>query len=337
MQARVPRAGDGYLRQVTPKAIQQVDVVRAAATDQQPTRIGCMPLDRCQDRAGGQLGQRCLHVIRRNTRGQCGKVLLEPAKVEVFEARAFRGRQAEKFVGQQLLEQRGMYAPGCRPGAVSIECLPGAGLGPAVQQSVAGAGVEAQRHVAGRIQDRQVGDTPQVEHDARIRSLAEKPGMERRHQRRALAARRDVGTAKIGDRGYTGTECDRGRVADLQRKGRFAERLMPDGLSVAADRGDVARAHAGGVDDGEGGVAKLLADASVECAEAIDRAGIGIVNESPQLLPERRRVGPLQARMHPHLAVAETDDDRVDAVHAGAGHQPDVTVAHVGSGVAEGD
>ena len=94
------------------------------------------------------------------------------------------------------------------------------------------------RTVAARRQIGEVGDAAEIDDDA-MRVAAEERGVERRHQRRALAARRDVAAAEIGDDGHAGPLGDARRVVELQRPafvGAMAQRLAVDA------RGDDVRA-----------------------------------------------------------------------------------------------
>ncbi len=70
------------------------------------------------------------------------------------------------------------------------------------------------------------------------------PSVKRGHERRALAAERNVEPAKVCDRRDAGHRGDHVRIAELEAERLGAERLVVDRLPVAADRRDVFGAHA---------------------------------------------------------------------------------------------
>ena len=65
--------------------------------------------------------------------------------------------------------------------------------------------------------------------------------MERRHQRRAFAALRDIGAPEISHRFDAGAGGNDRGIADLQREAMLSIGAVPQSLAVAADRGDIIR------------------------------------------------------------------------------------------------
>jgi hypothetical protein len=113
--------------------------------------------------------------------------------------------------------------------------MPAMAQAPGIHQAVAGP-VSNPRTSPGHRQQRQVGDAAEVEHGAIFDRIGERIGVERRHQRRALAAGGDVAAAEIGDGVDAGGFRDHVGVAQLQREGRGAQRPVPQRLPVRADR-----------------------------------------------------------------------------------------------------
>ena len=85
---------------------------------------------------------------------------------------------------------------------------------------------------------REVGDAAEVEHRDGATRRCEHGAMEGRHQRRALAAGRDVAAAEVGDDVDAGQLGEQRRRVELHRVAGAVElaRPMPHRLAVAADR-----------------------------------------------------------------------------------------------------
>ena len=101
--------------------------------------------------------------------------------------------------------------------------------------------------------------------------------MEYWYQRRALAAGRDVAAAKVADDRDSGQFGERIRIADLPREGRGQIDAVAQGLSVAADRLDIAAGNAGGAQQRERGDSERAAEIDVELADRVERRLAGRV------------------------------------------------------------
>ncbi len=96
--------------------------------------------------------------------------------------------------------------------------------------------------------------------------------MKRRCQRRAFAAQRYVRAPEIRDRRYAGARRDDVRVADLQRKRTRSPRLVPQGLAVTADRGDLGGVDAAILEQCNCCIPKALTDPAIQFSDQVDRA-----------------------------------------------------------------
>ena len=203
-----------------------------------------MGANRVGDRSRGQRDERRLNVGGGNV--EAGEPRVEPFGVEQVAPGALRRWPLEVRLREQRREQRGVDAPRASPRAVAVECVAAVPRVPEVEQHVAGTGVEA-AHLAALRQIGQVGDAADV-HDHAMRAAAEERRVERRHQRRTLAAGGDVAAPEIGDDRDARLLGDARRIVELQRPalvGTVAQRLAVD-----ACRDDVVRREAGTVERG---------------------------------------------------------------------------------------
>ena len=215
-----------YARKVRGDAREQHRVVHAAAAGEDAARAGLVCAQRVRDGSGGELEQRGLHVLGAFVTGQLRG---DPGEVEVFATAAFRRRQGEPRFGAQALEQRGVDGSAGGECAVRIERRAVVAFAPRIHQGVRGAGVEA-THVAVRRQQREVGDAAEVEHGAVFARVVQHRSVEGGHERRALAAGRDIAAAEVGDGVDAGAFGDDVAVAELPgegmpRRGAMAHRL----------------------------------------------------------------------------------------------------------------
>ena len=148
-----------------------------------------------------------------------------------------------------------------------------------VDQAVARASVERdQIGVAEARVGRNVGrvaDTADVLHDASAFGIGEQPEMSERREWSALATKREIHRAEIGDDGNAGCRCDDGGLAELHRRGELSvsgatRRQMKKSVAVRSDE-----CHVGDSDNCvlcyiEGGACELAPEREVECG---NRAG----------------------------------------------------------------
>jgi len=192
---------------------------------------------------------------------------------------------------------------------------------PFVDQRVGRAAIEA-AHVSVRRENRDVADAAEVAHDARLVLFAEHGRVERRHERRALAARGDIAAAEIGDHVDAGHLSEQRGIVDLPCVAFV--RPMPHRLSVHADRAHLRRrasAHA----------LQFVAADGIACRERIrgERFAFEFVVAGRLQFEQRiaQAFGKGDMRLAEHdgrLARRELDRDTIDAVHAGSGHQTEV-------------
>ena len=106
-----------------------------------------------------------------------------------------------------------------------------------IDYHVAGAGVERDDllRLCGRRDHGDVGDAADIECDACSLRVTEEQVIDKRNQRRALAAGGDIARTEIGDHRHAGSLRDDGGFADLQRV--LAAHVV-DGLAVATDQID---------------------------------------------------------------------------------------------------
>src|SRR5207249_11861162 len=160
--------------------------------------------------------------------------------MKVIAASALRWSCREVRIALQRLEQWLDDSSLGGPCAAAVERRAGVAPAPGIEQGVAGAGVEA-LHGPGRWQIGNVCDASEVEHDAMLARITEDRSMERRHQRRALAAGSDVTATKIGDNGNARQFCKTSRIGDLRSVSKLG--AMSDRLPVEADGFDIVCLH----------------------------------------------------------------------------------------------
>src|SRR5262249_33653799 len=140
-------------------------------------------------------------------------------------------------------------------------------------------------------------------------------------ERRALAARRDVAAAEVGDDANAGELGEQGGIADL--RGETELRPVADRLAMAAD--GAGRPGAGtcrGEQLSRGGGIRASARVGRE-GDVLDFIPARAV-EREELSSQRRRKGDVGVAAHARQATAEIGEHRVDPVEAGARHQADV-------------
>ena len=131
--------------------------------------------------------------------------------------------------------------------------------------------------------------------------------------------------SEIADRGDAGSLGDNRAFANLQGAAGppAAAGQMPDGMAVRADQIDSFRRQAGPGDHRQGARGEDFTQDEVQPAKFVDRPFRGIRRpEEPR--PQIRVV--LQVKMGDKLEAVrrgKTDQDRVNPVGRGAGHQPD--------------
>ena len=130
------------------------------------------------------------------------------------------------------LEPRAIDLARRRERAVAIEALAGATRAPVVDRPVARPGIEGQQRVV-LADPGDVGDAADIHHGDRPRQVAHQSGVEHRHQRRALPARRDVGAAQVVDHAHAQRPREPCAVADLPGEAPLGP--VRDGLAVEPD------------------------------------------------------------------------------------------------------
>ncbi len=146
--------------------------------------------------------------------------------------------------------------------------------------------------------------------------------MEGRRERRALAAGGDVAAAEIRDHVDMREFGEQGRVVGLARVAALG--AVPHGLAVYTDR-----VHVGGAQ--VGGALQLVAADRVARGQriggqrfALDLVAAGLLQREQCLA---QRIGEAHEGFGQHgrrFAGREAHGDAVAAVHAGAGHQPEI-------------
>lgn len=136
---------------------------------------------------------------------------------------------------------------------------------------------------------------------------------------------------QIADRGDAGARGDTRGVADLQA---VAERgVVKNGLAVAAQRADLRGRNSGLAQHGERGVGEGIGDRAIEFGEFGERNRAILVAQREQPSPNRLRILPRVRRDDAlPVIVFERGENRVDAVLAGAGDQPQRKTPHSISG-----
>ncbi len=120
--------------------------------------------------------------------------------------------------------------------------------------------------------------------------------MKCRSERSALAAGGDVGAPEVGDGRDGGAGGDDVGVSDLQRERVFGVRFVSDRLTVAANRGDIARVDAGLFEQRVRGITKTLADLTMLLGDIVGVPETGLLDRGAELLPEIIGVGLLVSR-----------------------------------------
>ena len=146
--------------------------------------------------------------------------------------------------------------------------------------------------------------------------------MERRRERRAVAAGRDIAAAEIGDHVEVGKLGEQRRIVELARVA--ALRTVPDRLAMHADRANLVARQ-------PGRTLQLMAAHRIACDQRVRRGRFAVdlvvagLLQREQRVPQRLREADECFRKHDRCAAGlETHGDAVDAVHAGSRHQPEV-------------
>ena len=282
------------------------------------------PLDRRHRRLDRQLAQCSQHVVRGRlpVSGEAG---VEPCLAEQLAPGALRRLPVEIRLVEQRREQGRNHLALARQSAVAVHVGAEPAAHERVEQGVRRTGVESQQRPGGITrQHRQVRDAPQVEDAAFDPGGREHGPVERRGQRRPLAAGRDVAAPEVGHRGDAGALGDDARIAELHRERRCATRRVIHRLSVAADRGHLAGADIRDAQEVQRRVRKDRPEPRVRVPEAyrgarrVLRQGMKLVL---QILGNGRRVRRNGAGA---AVIAERDQRGVHRVHAGSGDQADV-------------
>ena len=282
--------------------------------------------------AGGEFGQRRLHVLRPRCRRRQGTQLrIEPASVELVAAGALRRRCGEIGVREHGVEQWLGHASRARPRAARVEGLAGVCATPEVHQHIARSAVEACRRTVSA-QNGQVAEATDVQHAQRFARPAEQGAMKRRHQRRALPTGGHIAAAKVGHHGDTGQLGQQRGAVELLRVADAVEfaRAVPHRLAVGTDgahrftrcvtrrqeRLDHLRAKRG---QRIGSQRRAVQFVVARCVER------------EQFLCEWRGERPMYMRQHAQrrrAIGAEVGQHTVHPVERGAGHQTDVERRH---------
>ena len=152
-----------------------------------------------------------------------------------------------------------MHGARCRPVTIAIECCPAVSLYPAVEQSIAGPGVESDHRRVVRSEYRDVGDAADIQNDALVachrtatREMAEpaaRPGRPPQYPR--CGSRRPW---------LSRSRRDGRRIANLQGVRRDSIGLVADCLTVTAYGANIVCCDAALVQQFQGGITETLAD-----------------------------------------------------------------------------
>lgn len=308
----------------------QRTVVGAAAAnvDRRPLESRQLP-DRVRDAPGREHEQRGLHVGGGGVAGR-GEMALQPAGGEIFGPGALGRGLVEIGIAEQRGQQAGVRPAARGEGAVAVHGLVEAAAAPAVEQRVAGAGVETEDGAGGVSgQHGHVRDAADVHDHAVGARLPEHRVVKRRHERRALAAERQVLAPEIRHHGNAGVRGDDVGIADLEREGVGEGRPVADGLPVAADGGDLGGRDAGLPEQFVDRLGEQPAEPDIGLAEPVDLVGARHTQGQqipPQILGKFQGMG-----RHQRGRGRKTHQGGIDAVDAGAGEGADEQFRH-GSG-----
>ncbi len=191
---------------------------------------------------------------------------------------------------------------------------------PQVHQAVAGAAIESRCRPAWR-EIGQVGDAADVEDDAVRAGSPKERVVKGGHQWGTLAPGGDVAAAEIGDNGDARPLRKQCRVVELQRVAGFGG--MAHRLPMTADGAYRGRGQAG---LGEQCVYGLR----IRFGEAVGQQGrpmqfvMSDVLQRQRLGAHCRVKGSIVGGPAFDLVIVEAGENGIDAVQAGAGHQPDI-------------
>jgi tyrosyl-tRNA synthetase len=146
-------------------------------------------------------------------------------------------------MGEKACEMPDIDLPRRREGAIDIDRPPGLGLGPIVDEGVAGPGIEGEDLLGARADPGDVRDAADVEHGDRFLETAGQSGVIERNEWCALAASRYIGGAEVSDHVNSGQPRQQGAVADLP--GSPPVGLVEDRVAVEPDEVDPCEAVAG--------------------------------------------------------------------------------------------
>ena len=221
-----------------------------------------------------------------------------------------------------------MHLPLRGPAAIGIVGLTGVLLAPAVQQGVGGAAIEPERRLAGR-EDAEVGNATQIQHHQRLAGVIPHGLMKHRHQRRALPACRHIAATEVAGHGNAGQLRQQRAVDELRGVAGAIEqaRAVAHGLAVCADDGHGLRRY-GSLS------AELLHALCIHAHQRIGSQGAtmqfivagGI--ERQQFVPQHHwqidtGKAALAQRQSPARCGADVDQNAIDTIHGGAGHEAD--------------
>ena len=140
-----------------------------------------------------------------------------------------------------------------------------------------------------------------------------------------LATQCHILGAKIADHVDTGFDCQSGTIADLQGKSQLG--AVTDGLAVGADGLDLIWMMAGFGQQGAYGASKMHGDNLVHFAHAIDFIRTW-VTQGMQTISDLDGPGLRMAGQQLWTLAMKTDQDGIDTIHAGSGHQADIQLTH---------
>ena len=171
-------------------------------------------------------------------------------------------------------------------------------------------------------QDRDIGDSTQVQHHPVLAFVAHQCVVKRWRQGGALATGRHVTSAKVVDRRDAGTFRDDVRIAQLQRHRGSPGRRMRDRLAVAADCLDTSERGGCPGEERSNGRGEKLANISVQCrvSRGVQRLAGRIRTHA---VTQRAVPGAAQRCQQPWRLCAHVHQDRIDRVHACSGHDAD--------------
>ncbi|GAV36566.1 hypothetical protein ROTAS13_04254 [Roseomonas sp. TAS13] len=270
---------------------------------------GGLGLHRAGGQGGGAIGVgQARHPVQRGGEG--------------VAVQGFGHGTAEEGVPQEARhDPRIGPAAACQPPAL-VEAAAGAAEQEVVQHGIGRAGVEGDHRLA--IQVGHVADPAQVQHGERPRlpQPRHEGAVVERHQRRPLAARRDIGVAEAVH--HRQAQARGGGIAEDELAGEARLRPVQHGLAVQADHGDLLARQAGLGQETLHRRRMGPGDRLFQRRERVAQHPLRLRRQAQQGGAQAGLVGigTALAGLHQRFAVAAEGGD-IDPVYRGAADDPD--------------